>query len=759
MKEFIFRNFIFLKPKLTPTRYLLITIFLIALFLRFLGVHPGFPANHPDEPTIYGSVKQLILHGKLKPVLYSYGGLLYELYSLVTILIFIPLSFLIFLFSHLKVILLEGIVGLLGSYRYSQLLTGSNFLYWARYLTAILGALSVVVVYLLGKKMFNKFVGLLAAFLLAINYRHVVSSVFVLADAPVSFFTLLSVLLSFNLVKNPSTRSYLLAGLGLALALSVKYFIYVIPVFFLCHIISVFSKKNTTFNKKISSLTISKKLFLALFLFIVSFFVINPFILLDSRNFLIEYSYDSQRFGVTSPVSILLHYNYHRSLVGLYYLIRYGIGDLLSVAIIVGFIYSILRRFKNTLILSSVIIPFLIVFLVIAAPSSARYYTAIIPLLLLFPSYLIIDTLRFIKSKVLKVLLVVLIVLVLASSSIKNSFLTSLYFASPQNQTLATKWLEGNLPKESTVAVSAVELPLTKNIKEIDINPVGSTTLMAMEELKGNNAQWIVISSFYTSIANSQAWINSDLVKEMFFNDDLFWKLINNTYISLALNDIGAYRVKEFVKPFWQSPERAIIIAKMPDFWQIRKDKLIADYNFKSLKDQESFSKISLAEAKPKAASVSSEIGYDDSNSLSLDTKDCQIETQIYSNYFSTVSDKWYSVVGYVKRVSNPIYKGHRDGFLRLDFYSNDNKRLRTYVSKLLGSDGNWQELTLAGFAPVDSKYARTSFQLDKCFPGEKYFIDDLQIFLSDNVKSINMKEYPFYNKEVPKNLLWLPEL
>ncbi|MBI2613557.1 MAG: glycosyltransferase family 39 protein [Candidatus Levybacteria bacterium] len=743
---------------LAPSNYLLISIFLLAIFLRFLGVNPGFPPNHPDEPTIYGSVRQLILSGEFKPVLYSYGGLLYELYAIIIAALFIPLSFLGFLVSHLKEFMNSGVAGFIEEYRHSQLLSGQNFLYWTRYLNAFFGSLAVIAVYLLGKKLFGKSVGLVAAFLLAVNYRHVVSSVLVLADAPVSFFALLSIILSFNLIKNRSMKSYLLAGIGLGLSLSVKYFVYVIPFFFLCHLLSVFDRRNLALNKKIFLLFISKNLLLSLGIFAITFFIINPFIFLDSKNFLTEYSYDSQRFGVTSPISILLNYDYHRSLVGLYYLIRYAIGDWLSLAIIVGFFYSAIRGFKNTLILSFVIIPFLIVFLVIAAPSSARYYTAIMPLLLLFPSFLIIDILRFVKPKFLKITLTIVVIFALAAPSIKNSFLTALYFSWPQNQVLADKWLAENLSEESVVAVSAVSLPLTKNIKEIDINPAGATTLMSMEELKKNNAQWIVVSSFFTSSANAQAWINSNLVKEMFFNDDLFWKLINNTYISLTLNDVGAYRVKEFVKPFWQSPDRAIIIAKMPDFWKIRKDKLIYDYKFNNAKDRELFLKVSFI-GEEELPSFSPEVGHDNFGSLYLESTECQAQTRFSSKSFSVDPGKWYSAIGFGKRESNPIYSGYKDGFLRLDFYSENNTKLKAYVSRLLESSEDWQELTLAGLSPADSKYGRLSFQLDKCFPGEKYFIDDLQIFSSDEVKSINIKEYPFYDKGVPENLLWLPEL
>lgn len=758
VRKTIVRFLNYFKSKLTSSSYLLIGIFLIAIALRLWGVYPGYPLLHPDEPTIYSSVKEIVMFGNFKPVLYSYGMFLSELYAFSIVIFFIPVTFLKELLFNLKIVYEQGFFGFLDYFNYSQLSTGSNFMYWSRYLTAILGSLTVIIAYILGKKLFSKSVGLLAAFLLAINYRHLISSVFSLPDAPVSFFALLSVLLSFNLIKSKSRKVYVWAGLGLALALSVKYYVYVIPTFFLCHLLSVFYDKKKSFIKKILSAVVSKNLFIALITCLASFSIINYLIFFDFHNFYQEYVYDSARFRVNSPLSSLFHYDYHKSLTGLYYLVRYGIGEFLSFAIIIGFFYALLRKTTSTIILLFVIAPVIVVFLMISAPSSARYYTSIIPFLLFFPAFLIMDILKAIRAKPVKIFLLAVIIFILAFPSIKNSFLTSLYFSQPQNQTLAVKWLEENLPKDSTVAVSAAFLPSGKNSKEIDINPTGPTTLMSMSELKKAKVGWVLISSYFTANVNSQYWITNNLVQDTFFNDKLFWEIINDTYISLNLNEVGAYRIKEFVKPFWQSPERAFFVAKIPDSWQIKKDELIFSHSFNSLREQNFFRKILNLDKKPQAAFFSSEVGYGDLSSMSLDTIDCNIKSKLISDKFQMSGNKWYSAIGMVKRESNPVYALHKDGFLRLDFYSKENDKLKTYVSQLTKSSEDWQELALGGLAPIDVKYGTITFQLDKCIPGEKYFIDNLELY-SSNDSPVDIASYPYYDKPIPKNFLWLPEL
>lgn len=726
---FIFRKFL---KKYFPTSIsrIVFIIFILALWIRFLGVYPGFPPNHPDEPTVYGSVSRIILHGDFKPVLYSYGGLLSQLYAFLVIVFFLPFYFLREIMMNFNTLLDRGLVPFIDNFRHSQLISGYNFLYWSRYLTSILGALTVIIIYKLGKNLFNKWVGLLAAFFVAVNYRLVLSSVFALADTPAAFFASLSVLLSLNLIKNRSAKSYLLAGLGLALALSVKFFVYVIPAFFLCHALGILGKKNTSFVKKISLILFYRDLFLSLLVCLTAFFIINPYILFDFHTFYTEYQYDSRRFGVTDPIQQLLNYNYHKSLLPLYYLVRYSLGESLTIAIAIGFLYSLIRKFKSTLILSSVALPFLVVFLLIAAPSSPRYYSAIVPLLLLFPAFLIIDVSGIVRARSIRFLLIILAVAIIGYQSLKDSYLTSLYFSSEQNQVSSMRWLEANIPNGSIIASSAAFLPLDKNLIEIDINPVGPTHLMSMSELADNQVQWVVVSSHFTSSVNSQFWVSSNLVEKTFFNDKLFWELIDNTYATLVLKEVGAYRVKEFIKPFWQSPDRAIFIAKMPKLWKIKKDRLVLNYKFNEEKESELAREYS-----------------------------CGPKTSVFSKTFPAEQNKWYSFLGNIKRQATPSHEGQRNGFLRLDFYSEKNKTIKTYVSSLVNSGAKWQELTAAGISPALTKYGRISFQLDQCFLSEKYLMGNLEVFLSDDFSQIDKTEFPFYDKDLPRNFLWLPEL
>lgn len=753
----------YLKSWLTFSNYPIILIFIIALFLRLLGTNPGYPSDHPDEPTIVGSVRNIALDGNFKPVLYSYGSLLYFIYALIDIVFFIPRQFLLYLLSHGNAILDRGFFGIISDFQYTQLrgVRGPlNFLHWTRYETAILSSFAVILTYFLGKKMFNKEIGLITAFLVAINYRHIVSSVMALVDSPASFFALLSLLLSVNLLKNSSTRSYIYAGVGLALALSVKYFIYIIPSFLLCHILVCFKIKNASILLKIRSTIINKKLISALIVGVFVFCLINPYLLLDFKNAYLEYQYDSSRFAMTPFLYRLLSYQFNRSLIPLYYLVNHYIGGILISAIVLGYAYILIKYFKKALILSSVILPFLFIFLIISAPSSVRYYSSIMPFLLFFPAILIYDVSKLIHNKKIRIAFVVFLTVLLGFQSIKNSFLTTVYFSQPHNQTLLSEWIIKNIPNNSVIATSAVAIPLNKNIKEIniDINPIHGTTSLAMEELKEQGIQWVIMSSYYNRMVNDQFRMNPNLVEATFFDHKRFWEFMENTYVSLTLNELGDFRIKEFVKPFGYSFERAMFVIKIPEFWRVKTDNLVKQFDFNKKEEINYFKKHSFSPLTSFKLSINNELGYDDSSSLYLDSVGCSTENRLSSEYFPVESNKWYSLIGFGNRIFNSSSKSYRDGFLRLDFYNKEDKRLKTYVSKLLYGIDGWQKLSAAGISPNGSEYAAISFQLDYCYSNEKYLIDHLQLY-SSNESPLIGENYPYYNKELSKSFLWVLEL
>src|SRR5581483_11003553 len=266
--------------KKDKTCYWLVFIFILAVALRIVGTNPGYPLTHPDESTIVDATRKIVLHFDLKPTNYYYGSLLPFIYAAVDLVFFAPLlfrlSFIISLFDITKINVFDYFSDLINT-KWDSFDTLHNYFgYWARYETAFLSACTVLIIYLLGKKLFNKYVGLIWAFLVAVNYRNVMSSRFALADAPAAFFAALSLLLILNLIKKPNLRNYFLAGIGLGLAFSVKYFIYTIPTFLFAHFYIIFSGK-LSISAKLKNI-FSKRFLISSAAAVALFLIINPFL-------------------------------------------------------------------------------------------------------------------------------------------------------------------------------------------------------------------------------------------------------------------------------------------------------------------------------------------------------------------------------------------------------------------------------------------------------------------------------------------------
>lgn len=93
----------------------------------------------------------------------------------------------------------------------------------ARWTVALLGAATVALLYVAGRRAFGPRSGLLAAALLATNLLHVHLSHFALNDVPAAFFFVAALLPAIGLLKQPTWRGLLLAGFFGGLTAATKY--------------------------------------------------------------------------------------------------------------------------------------------------------------------------------------------------------------------------------------------------------------------------------------------------------------------------------------------------------------------------------------------------------------------------------------------------------------------------------------------------------------------------------------------------------
>lgn len=763
-----FSNLLLILTTFVKKNYLLVGITIFAILLRLLGTNPGYPQIHSDEPSLQEATRILVLYRNYDPQNYYYGSLLPIIYATGIIFFFIPVFFIQLSITQNHIYGERGVFGFI-DYFFQKLILGGQYFdtffnifpYWTRYETAIVSGATTIVIYLIGKNLFGKKVGLIAAFLTAISYRHVLSSVFTLADAPAAFFAGLSIYLSIKLLKKPTMRKYLLAGIGLGMTLSVKYFVYAIPTFFLCHIFSVWAYKKSSFINKVKNIILSRYVLLSITICTLVFLLINPYLFLNKKEADRQLQYNAQRYQLdkesvlhklTPPFSNL---PYEKAVYPIVYLFHYGFGEIMFIFILLSYTYALIRYFKQTFIISSALLPYLFVFILLSGNAPVRNFAVITPFLMLFPALLIFDLTKIIQSQKLQTLAILLLVFVIGYQNLKNSYLTILYYSKPLNYVKIRAWLEDNVPVNAVIAKTGRVFVQKEHIG-IRINGLNGDNL-SVSELQSKNAQWAIINSDESTLANMLFLIGNSQTNNLLLNQQKENLFLNNTYTSLAIQELGYYRVAEFVKPYWQSLEPALFVSKIPPVITTDTGSEIFSTKFDSDGERKQLNINSLLGIKQPENIHFTREGID--NSYALYVKNCADQTQITIKEFSDLPNRYFVLFAVGKRTFNKSLEREKTGFLRLDFFTKDGNLIKTYVSPLLAATESWQELQASGLSPQNTSYGKISIQFDKCFDKEQYFFDDIFLNVESNISKNDFKDYQFFEKKLPYNFIWLPEM
>lgn len=221
---------------MNKTAYLLIFIMALAVFVRFWGLDYGLPyfLVNDERPLVYGALKM----GELKTLIpalhpaefdimnYRYNFLMSYVY-------------LVFLVPFVSIQYLMGAFSSFGDLANHFILDPGPIWLLARAVNALIGAATVYLVYLIGRKMFSQWVGLISASFLAFSFLHVQLSHFTRPWCPMTFFAALCMLLSLYVFEKRKRKYYLWAGVagGLAFGVSSGTFV-IMAVFLLAHFLS-----------------------------------------------------------------------------------------------------------------------------------------------------------------------------------------------------------------------------------------------------------------------------------------------------------------------------------------------------------------------------------------------------------------------------------------------------------------------------------------------------------------------------------------
>ena len=398
----------------------LILVVLVGLILRAWGINFGLPYQfHQDEPVVinhalgYGT-------GDLNPHFF----------------IIPPFSSYLVFFGYGIYFLIGKLFGIFNStqcFAMQFLIDPTWFYLIARIILGLVpGALNIVLVYLLFRKIFGEKGSLYAASVASFSFLMVANSHYAYTDNLLVSFILLAYIFLFKIAESADIKNFIFAGLFIGLGIGTKYNAGILLVsLIIAHIMGQSGRREKNwFNYRI---------IICLSVAVAAFVFTNPFALLDWKFFLFTLTYKIR----SGYVGWLHHFTYS---------LKNGIGSLLVIAGLLGFISIVIKERKKALLFFSFPVVFYLHLAIKSQPYS-RYVLALVPFFAISCGFLFFNIIlpnckgRFLKFVAILVALSALFATLF--KAIKADFL----FAGKDTRQIAANWIEENIPASSRIAM------------------------------------------------------------------------------------------------------------------------------------------------------------------------------------------------------------------------------------------------------------------------------------------------------------------
>lgn len=419
----------FFSQKWSP--FILILIIITGAFLRFWGLSSVY--QRVDDIPVARSILT-IYHGDWRPdPIYFYP----IFFNYLVALIMHVLSFLA------NVLRLKAEPGL---YPFSL----DEALTIARIVSALLGSMTILIVYSLARRWLSQVQALLVAIIFSFSFIHIIYCHQIVLDGPMTFFYFLSFYFCFLIFKEGRASHYLLAGIFAGLAIATKYNgIYIILSILLAHFGHHFKKRS-----KLSSFFLSSRIYLAAAATVLAFFLGHPYAFLRFRHFVRATLLLARTVNETEwhlqpliPQTFLEHIKFNKYIIGISHIYR-AEGLLFSALILAGLIWVILKgKREHWFLLLSAFFYFLgaLGFLGFYRYRDLVALTPFYSFLALFGFNLIPDFRQ--KGHFIKISIVTLSLLVLGYRTAAMTY----YLWQDDTTQIASRWMKLNLPERSWI--------------------------------------------------------------------------------------------------------------------------------------------------------------------------------------------------------------------------------------------------------------------------------------------------------------------
>lgn len=484
----------------------LLLIILIGLTLRLTGIQHGFPfIFHPDEPTIIRSA--LGIRFNPNPMHFDWPHL------------YIYINYFLYMVfgkfrSLLEVVKLRSTLSSTFPLIWNDDLI---FYYLTRCLSAILGALTAIPVYLTGKSLFGKKAGILAALAITLMPYHVWHSHYSLGDIPSVFLLAWGMYYSSLIIKSPERKNYILSGLFIGLSASMKYngglSAIMVPVAHFLRIL--WESKGRDKIKEFNKIFIYKPDIVNLFLSGVSaflgFLIGTPYALFDYKTFSRTDGPKGAFWQFTNVGSVSSSQHFDKFVSESFGRLLVDTGYVVMPLFFIGLIYVLFRLIKKKtdekdIYLSFIYIVslFLIWYLSGFKNSRSHYYFVVYPFLAVIFGYLVswvkesgwVKDFKFDPSGIankLSNLVPVLLFLPLFIVSVNNA---KRYYMN-DTRVLLYRWISENRePSEAAVFNDSTLRPIFKHLgmsstKSLDSFKIYAKTLVVVYDPSEDNRAFI----------------------------------------------------------------------------------------------------------------------------------------------------------------------------------------------------------------------------------------------------------------------------
>lgn len=324
----------------------------------------------------------------------------------------------------------------------------AKMFYVGKVLSIAQGILLILIVFLIGRNLYNALVGLLAAVLTAVLPTLVFQSHIFVVDAPSVFWLVVAFwFLTTNVKKSRNTIWHSIAGILIGIAVGTKYSNILIIIPFFYYVYALHRDSTATVLSKV----VNKKTILTCAIASVVFFLTSPYILLSFNEFLYG---DSEGFGGIFGERGLVAYN------------RYGINLLspftistfhslllpLALATALGICYLIYQRSKSDKLLLAYIVPFYVLLILNASPH-LRHFLPVLPFLMLATGRLFADMITQQKHRIIRSIgVLIVIITVLHPLAFSLAFLRRM--DEHDTRIMCADWIRDTMTEETVIGVA-----------------------------------------------------------------------------------------------------------------------------------------------------------------------------------------------------------------------------------------------------------------------------------------------------------------